>query len=119
MRAVGTWVSTSLLGGAGSAALGAGETAEQRGQLAGLFGSEVFEEQPDGYKESVLPKKVRARLAVEALSSFGWGKYVGLDGGIISVDRFGASGPYSKLFEEYGFTVDKVVEEAVVVINGE
>ena len=73
---------------------------------------EIFEEQPEEYKEKILPRKIRARLAVEALSSFGWAKYTGLDGGIISVDKFGASGPYAVLFKEYGFTAGHVAQEA-------
>ena len=71
---------------------------------------DVFEEQSEEYKESVLPKAVRKRVAVEALSTFGWGKYVGLDGAVIGMDHFGASAPYSKLFEEYGFTTENVVK---------
>ena len=71
---------------------------------------DVFEQQSAEYKESVLPKSVRKRVAIEALSDFGWGKYVGLDGAVIAMKGFGASGPYSKLFEHFGFTVDNVVK---------
>jgi len=78
---------------------------------------EIFEEQPDEYKQSVLPKNVRSRLAVEALSSFGWAKYTGLDGGIISVDTFGASGSYATLFKEYGFTAERVADEAEKIVR--
>ncbi len=74
---------------------------------------ELFEEQTDEYKESVLPKNVRKRLAVEAASDFGWHKYIGLDGDIICMESYGESGPYAKLFEKYGFTVDNVVERAL------
>lgn len=70
---------------------------------------DVFEQQSDEYKESVLPKAVRKRVAVEALSDFGWGKYVGLDGAYITMKGFGASAPYSVLFPKFGFTVDNVV----------
>ena len=73
---------------------------------------ELFERQSDEYKESVLPKAVRKRVAVEAASSFGWHKYVGLDGAIISIDTFGASAPGNLLFEKFGITVEKVVEAA-------
>jgi transketolase len=76
---------------------------------------EIFEEQSDEYKESVLPKNVRARLAVEAGSSFGWHKYTGFDGDIISIDRFGASAPAETLFEKFGFTVENVVNKAKAV----
>ena len=68
-----------------------------------------FEEQSAEYKESVLPKEVRRRVVVEALSDFGWGKYVGLDGAYVTMKSFGASGPAAKLFEKFGFTVENVV----------
>lgn len=74
---------------------------------------EVFEAQSAEYKESVLPKSVRKRLAVEALSSFGWHKYTGLDGAVISIDSFGASGPAPELFKLFGFTVENVVDKAL------
>ena len=70
---------------------------------------DIFEEQSDEYKESVLPKNVRKRVAIEALSDFGWGRYVGLDGAYVTMHGFGASGPYAKLFEHFGFTVENVV----------
>ena len=70
---------------------------------------DIFEEQSAEYKESVLPKKVRRRIVVEALSDFGWGKYVGLDGAYVTMKSFGASGPAAKLFEKFGFTVENVV----------
>ena len=69
----------------------------------------LFEEQSEEYKAKVLPKNVRKRVAVEALSGFGWDRYVGLDGDIIGMNRFGASAPYSKLFPYFGFTVENVV----------
>jgi transketolase len=71
---------------------------------------DVFEQQSDEYKENILPKKVRARVAVEALSSFGWDKYVGLDGAIVAMNSFGASAPANILFEKFGFTVENVVK---------
>ncbi len=70
---------------------------------------DVFEQQSAEYKESVLPKAVRKRVAVEALSDFGWGKYVGLDGAYVTMKGFGASGPADVLFKEFGFTVENVV----------
>jgi transketolase len=78
---------------------------------------EIFEEQSDEYKESVLPKNVKARLAVEAASSFGWHKYVGLDGDTVTRDDFGASAPADILFKEFGFTVENVVEKALKVLG--
>jgi len=78
---------------------------------------EIFDEQPEEYKEKVLPKAVRARLAVEAASSFGWHKYVGLDGDTITIDHFGASAPGKVLFEKFGFTVENVVEKAQQLVR--
>lgn len=78
---------------------------------------ELFEAQSEEYKESVLPKNIRKRLAVEAASSLGWHKYVGLDGEIISMDGFGASAPGNQLFEKFGFTVDNVVEKAMELMK--
>lgn len=73
---------------------------------------DLFEEQSEEYKESVLPKAVRKRVSVEVLSTFGWGKYVGLDGASIGMEGFGASGPAAKLFEHFGFTAEHVAEVA-------
>ena len=70
---------------------------------------DVFEQQPQEYKEEILPKSVRARVAVEALSGFGWDKYTGLDGEIISMKSFGASAPGNLLFEHFGITTEAVV----------
>ena len=78
---------------------------------------DIFEKQSDEYKEKVLPKTVRARVAVEALSEFGWGKYVGLDGKTVCLDRFGASAPADVLFKEFGFTVENVVKAVKEVIK--
>ena len=78
---------------------------------------EIFEEQSDEYKESVIPMSVRKRVAVEAAGDFGWHKYVGLDGEVISMNGYGASAPAGKLFEKYGFTVDNVVDTVIRVMN--
>ena len=74
---------------------------------------DLFEEQSKEYKASVLPNEVRKRLAVEALSGFGLDRYVGLDGKIIAMEGFGASGPQDKLFKKFGFTVENVVNTAL------
>lgn len=78
---------------------------------------ELFGKQSAEYKESVLPNAVRKRVAVEALSDFGWYKYVGLDGKVIAMEGFGASGPAATLFEHFGFTVDNVVKTVKEVVN--
>ena len=78
---------------------------------------EDFEAQSEKYKESVLPSAVRARVAVEAGATMGWYKYVGLDGKVVGIDTFGQSAPAKKLFEKYGFTVEKVVDAALSVVK--
>lgn len=71
---------------------------------------ELFDQQDDLYKEKVLPKHIRKRLAVEMACDFGWHKYVGLDGKVISVNQFGASAPANIVIQKYGFTVENIVE---------
>ena len=78
---------------------------------------ELFEEQTEEYKQSILPNEIRKRLAAEAASSFGWHQYVGLGGAVIGIDGFGASAPANTLFQEYGFTVENVVETAMNVVG--
>ncbi len=78
---------------------------------------EVFEKQSEEYKESVLPKNVRARVAVEAGSAYSWYKYVGLDGTTVCIDHFGASAPAKVLFEKFGFTAQNVAEKAKSVLK--
>ncbi|KAI3817919.1 hypothetical protein L1987_11719 [Smallanthus sonchifolius] len=79
---------------------------------------ELFDEQSDEYKESVLPSGVTARVSIEAGSTFGWEKMVGRKGKAIGIDRFGASAPAGKIYKEFGLTVDAVVEAAEVVCQG-
>lgn len=71
---------------------------------------DIFEQQTDEYKESVLPKAVRKRVAVEAGAEYGWGKYIGLDGTSVTMKSFGASAPADQLFEKFGFTVENVIK---------
>ena len=78
---------------------------------------DVFETQSREYKEEVLPKNVRNRVAIEALSSFGWDRYTGLDGRVISMNSFGASAPQDLLFKKFGFTKENVVATAKEVFN--
>ncbi|MEO8261532.1 MAG: transketolase [Pseudolysinimonas sp.] len=76
----------------------------------------IFEDQTEEYRQSVLPKTVVARLAVEAASPLGWERWTGLQGAIIGIDRFGASAPGEIVFNEYGFTVHHIVEEALALV---
>lgn len=78
---------------------------------------EIFEKQSDEYKESILPKNVRARVAVEAGSSYSWYKYVGIDGACVCIDHFGASAPAKVLFEKFGFTAENVRDTAKMVLG--
>ncbi len=78
---------------------------------------ELFARQSDDYKAKVFPREVRARVAVEAASSFGWSKYIGPDGDTVTRDDFGASAPYKDILKHYGFTVDNVVAKARAVIK--
>ncbi len=78
---------------------------------------ELFNRQSDEYKEQVLPKAVRARVAVEAGNDFGWHRYIGLDGDILCMEGFGASGPANQVFLKFGFTVENVVAKALKVLG--
>ncbi|NPD68234.1 transketolase [Lichenicola cladoniae] len=73
---------------------------------------DLFEEQSDEYKESVLPLAVKGRVAVEQAAAFGWDRYTGLTGAIIAMHTFGASAPLSDLLTKFGFTPEKVLEAA-------
>ena len=73
---------------------------------------ELFDEQPQEYKDEVLPPDVTSRLSIEAGSPIGWEKYVGDKGDIVGITTFGASAPANIMFEKYGFTVSNVVELA-------
>lgn len=73
---------------------------------------ELFEMQTDEYKEKILPSTNKKRLIIEALSKFGWGRYMGFEGKSITMDEFGASAPGDVLFKHFGFTVENVVKKA-------
>jgi transketolase len=77
---------------------------------------ELFDEQSEAYKESVFPKAVKKRLAVEAASSFGWHRFTGDEGAMISIDRFGVSAPGGVALEKFGFTVENVIAKAKEVL---
>jgi len=77
---------------------------------------ELFEEQPQEYRDQVLPPSVGARLAVEAGVRQGWDRYVGLQGDVICLDRFGASAPGDVALKNLGFNVDNVLQRARALI---
>jgi transketolase len=88
-----------------------------RVRLVSMPSWELFAAQTPEYRESVLPRAVTARLAVEAGDTFGWERWVGSDGAILGVDRFGSSAPGGTVMKEYGFTVDHVVERALALVG--
>jgi transketolase len=87
-----------------------------RVRLVSMPSWELFAAQSEAYRESVIPSAVKPRLAVEAARSLGWERWVGDGGGVLSVDRFGASASGSVVLKEYGFTVDNVVSRALALI---
>lgn len=79
---------------------------------------ELFERQPAEYRAAVLPHDVKARVSIEAASTFGWERYVGWEGAMIGLDRFGASAPGEVVLRELGFTADNIVAHAKRVLKG-
>lgn len=79
---------------------------------------DLFQSQPKNYQEEVLPREFKARIAIEAASPFGWERYVGFQGAVIGIDRFGASAPYKALKDYFGFTKAHVVAKARELLHG-
>jgi transketolase len=88
----------------------------RRVRVVSMPSTDVFDRQDKAYRESVLPGDCRARVAVEAGVSDSWRKYVGLDGAVVGLDRFGESAPAGALFKEFGFTVENVVKAVEAVL---
>ena len=78
---------------------------------------ELFEKAPAPYRERILPKEIKARLAVEAGIPMGWERYVGDGGKVMAIETFGASAPGGKVLAEFGFTPEKIVETALTLVN--
>ena len=78
---------------------------------------ERFERQPQDYRDSVLPPALKARVAIEAGVTTGWQKWVGADGTVIGVDRFGASAPYKEIYKQLGLTPERIAERALAVMK--
>jgi transketolase len=78
---------------------------------------ELFEQQPPEYKAEVLPPAVTARLAIEAGVTLGWDRYVGPQGDVVGLNRFGASAPYKVLYEQFGFTGENVALRALALLD--
>ncbi|RPI30125.1 MAG: transketolase, partial [Actinomycetota bacterium] len=88
-----------------------------RSRVVNLASWQLFGRQDAAYRESVLPAACRRRLAVEAGVSFGWERWLGDQGEIIGLDRYGASAPAGTLFDQFGFTADNVHARAKAVLN--
>ncbi|AFY73298.1 transketolase [Synechococcus sp. PCC 7502] len=86
-------------------------------RVVSMPSQELYNEQSDEYKESVLPASVKKRVSVEAGSTFGWHKYVGSEGAVIGMDTFGASAPGPVVYEKFGFTVDNIIATARKVLG--
>ncbi|BAP55082.1 transketolase [Thioploca ingrica] len=100
-------------------AVGAANQLKAKGKkirVVSMPSTDVFDAQEDAYRESVLPAKITARVAVEAGVTDGWIKYVGLAGKVIGINRFGESAPAGALFKEFGLTVDNVVKAVESVL---
>lgn len=99
-------------------ALGAKAMLEKEGiatRVVSVPCTELFDNQPQAYREQVLPPSVRARVAVEAGATLSWWKYVGLDGDVVGLDRFGASAPAKTIYEKLGLTAENVARRAMSV----
>ena len=86
------------------------EAQGEKVRVVSVPSTDIFDAQDAAYKEAILPNAVRRRVAIEMAATQSWYKYVGLDGAVIGIDKFGASAPAAKVMEEYGFTVAHVVE---------
>ncbi len=101
-------------------ALEAAHALEKRGlavRVVSLPSWEIFESQPQSYRDSVLPPEVKVRIAIEAGVVQGWERYLGDRGAFVGMDRFGASAPYKRLYNEFGLTADRVVEKALNILD--
>ena len=97
-------------------ALEAAEKIRERGasaRVVNMTSWELFDKQPDDYRNRVLPPNMGARVAIEAGVPHGWHRYVGDRGEVLAINRFGASAPYAVLFEKFGLTADRVAEKAL------
>jgi len=102
------------------AALAASRELTRRGvrvRVVNMPSWELFEEQPQSYRDEVLPPEVTRRMSVEAAATHGWSKYIGPDGMSVGIDRFGASAPGSVNMEKFGFTPDDIVDSALELMK--
>ena len=88
-----------------------------RSRVVSMPSWEIFEQQTREYRDGVLPPAVKARLAVEQASTFGWERYVGPSGAVIGMETFGASAPLKELQKKFGFQPDRVVAAAKTLLG--
>jgi transketolase len=86
-------------------------------QVVSLPSWELFDAQPEEYKESVLPPKIKIRVSIEAAATLGWERYVGTEGVAIGIDHFGASAPGGVIYEQFGLTAERMADEALQLLN--
>ena len=100
-------------------AVGAKEELEKRGhavRVVSMPSMEMFEKQDAAYRDSVLPPAIRRRLAIEAAAPMSWYRWVGLEGDVLGMTTFGASGPYQDVLKHFGFTVENTVDRALKLL---
>ncbi len=101
-------------------ALEAATALEEKGtavRVVSMPSWELFDKQPEAYREQVLPHEVTSRIAIEAGATQGWDRYVGSEGEVIGLDHFGASAPYKILYEKFGITAEKIMEKALFLVG--
>lgn len=101
-------------------ALEAGQKLEAQGiavRVVSMPSWELFEKQPIEYRASVIPPEIRARMAIEAASTFGWHRYVGAEGEVVGWDGFGASAPGEIVMQKFGFTVENIVARSLALLK--
>jgi transketolase len=86
-------------------------------RVVSMPSTDLFDAQDAAYRESILPKAVTKRMVVEAAASFGWHKYIGIEGATVTIDRFGASAPGGVCLEKFGFSADNVYSEAKKLVG--
>ena len=104
--------------GIAAQAVGSLHGAGRRVRLISMPSTEVFDAQDDAYRESVLPRAVKRRLAVEAGARQTWWRYVGSDGRVVGIDRFGASGKGAEVLAHFGFTAANIVQQLRELLEG-
>ena len=88
-----------------------------KARVVSLLSWDIFSAQTQQYRDAILPPTIRARVAIEAGASFGWERWVGLDGKMVCLDRYGASAPETVVFKELGFTPEHVAAVALEALG--